>query len=105
VLTFRTTGKRLAFRLAPIPYRTGCSVRLAVLAVVLVLVSLLSSLDLAYCLFALRQAFRFRLCRYSVFKVLYVYSFIIEQKKLLINLITYYHSSPHPPPQQRYVKQ
>jgi len=45
-LAFRTTDIRLAFRLAPIPYRIGYSVRLAVLAVVLVLVSLLSSLDL-----------------------------------------------------------
>jgi len=52
-LAFRTTDIRLAFRLAPIPYRTGYSVRPAVLAVVLVLVSLLSSLDLTYYLFAL----------------------------------------------------
>jgi len=67
-LAFRTTDIRLAFRLAPIPYRIGYSVRPAVLAVVLV--SLLSSLDLTLCLFALRQAFRFRLCRYSIVKVL-----------------------------------
>jgi len=43
---YRTTDIRLALYLAPIPYRTGYSVRPAVLAVVLVLALLLPSLDL-----------------------------------------------------------